>query len=135
MRKLFLYTFLVLIIIINSASATCDDKPGDGVDYSNCQFADEQDLNGTYIPNANLSFTGFIKVIFDKSIMMNTSLANGNFPESSFYRANLYEANLEGGNFEKANFESANLTRVNFKGASLIETIFKNSNLFESDFT
>ena len=66
MQKLFLYTFLVLIIFINSASATCDDKPSDGVDYSNCQFADEQDLNGTYIPNANLSFTGFIKVIFDK---------------------------------------------------------------------
>jgi len=98
MKKLSLYVFLVLILFINSASATCDDKPGDGVDYSNCQFADGQDLNGTYIPNANLSFTGFIKVIFDKSIMMNSTLANGNFPESSFYRANLYEANLEGGN-------------------------------------
>ena len=134
-KKLSLYVFLVLMLFINSASATCDDKPADGVDYSNCQFADGQDLNGTYIPNATLSFTGFIKVIFDKSIMMNTSLTNGNFPESSFYRANLYEANLEGGNFEKTNFESANLTRVNFKGASLIEAVFKNSNLFESDFT
>ena len=135
MKKIFLNLFLTLMLFINSANASCDDKPGDGVDYSNCQFADGQDLNGTYIPNANLSFTGFIQVIFDKSIMMNSSLANGNFPESSFYRANLYEANLEGGNFEKTNFESANLTRVNFKGASLVEAIFKNSNLFESDFT
>ena len=83
-KKLSLYVFLVLMLFLNSASATCDDKPDDGVDYSNCQFADGQDLNGTYIPNANLSFTGFIKVIFDKSIMMNTSMANGSFPESSF---------------------------------------------------
>ena len=135
MKRLSLYVFLVLMLFINKASAACDDKPGDGVDYSNCQFADGQDLNGTYMPNANLSFSGFIKVIFDKSIMMNSSLANGNFPESSFYRANLYETNLEGGNFEKTNFESANLTRANFKGSSLVEAVFKNSNLFESDFT
>ena len=135
MKKHLAILVLGLTLFINNASASCDDKPNDGVDYSNCQFADEQDLNSTYIPNANLSFTGFIKVIFDKSIMMNSTLANGNFPESSFYRANLYEANLEGGNFEKTNFESANLTRVNFKGSSLVEAVFKNSNLFESDFT
>ena len=49
MKKLFLYVFLVLMLFLNSARATCDDKPGDGVDYSNCQFADGQDLNGTYI--------------------------------------------------------------------------------------
>ena len=127
--------FLVLMLFLNSARATCDDKPGDGVDYSNCQFADGQDLNGTYIPNANLSFTGLIKVIFDKSIMMNSTLANGNYPESSFIRANLYETNFEGGNFEKTNFTSANLTRANFKAASLIEANFNNANLFEADFT
>ena len=46
---------------------------------------------------------GFIKVIFDKSIMMNSTLANGNYPESSFVRANLYESILVGANFEKAN--------------------------------
>ena len=64
-------------------------------------FQTKQNLTGTYLPNSNLSFTGFIKVIFDKSIMMNSKLSNGNFPESSFIRANLYEAVLEGGNFEK----------------------------------
>jgi len=42
-----------LLLFINNASATCNDKPGDGVDYSKCQFADEQDLNNTYIPNTN----------------------------------------------------------------------------------
>ena len=40
MKKLFLYVFLVLMLFIKNASATCDNKPGDGVDYSNCQFAD-----------------------------------------------------------------------------------------------
>ena len=134
MKKL-LYIFIFSVLFFNIANANCDAIPGDGVDLSNCQFSDEQDLTGTYIPNANLSFTGFIKVIFDKSIMMNSILSYGNFPDSSFIRANLYEANLEGGNFEKTNFSSANLTRVNFKGASLIESNFKNSNLFEADFT
>ena len=127
--------FFILLLSFSKVLAGCDDNPADGVDYSNCQFADGQDLSGTYIPNANLEFTGFIKVNFDKSVMMNSSLANGNFSEASFYRANLYEANLQGGNFESTNFGSANLTRVNFKGSSLVGTIFKNSNMFEADLT
>ena len=135
MKKIGFCIFIFFILIFNNVYADCDDVPGDGVDYSNCQFSDEQNLTSTFIPNANLSFTGFIKVIFDKSIMMNSTLSNGNFPEASFIRTNLYEANLEGGNFEKTNFSSANLTRVNFKASSLIETNFKNSNLFEADFT
>jgi uncharacterized protein YjbI with pentapeptide repeats len=134
MKKLIGIIFL-LLFLTNNVYAGCDDTLSDSVDYSNCQFSDEQNLSGSYLPNSNLSFAGFIKVIFDKSIMMNATLSFGNFPESSFVRANLYESNLEGGNFEKANFSSANLTRVNFKGSSLIETNFHNSNLFEADFT
>ena len=127
--------FIISLLFFNNANAGCDDAPGDGVDYSGCAFSDEQNLTGTFIPNSNLSFTVFIKVIFDKSIMMNSTLANGNFPEASFFRANLYETNFEGGNFEKTNFTSANLTRANFKASSLIEANFNNSNLFEADFT
>ena len=123
------------LLFFNNVNAACDDPPDDGVDYSSCAFSDGQDLTGTYLPNANLSFTGFIKVIFDKSIMMNSKLANGNFPESSFIRANLYETNFEGGNFEKTNFTNANLTRVDFMGATLIEANFQNANLMEANFT
>ena len=132
--KLLVILFLSLLIS-NNVKAGCDDAPVDGVDYSNCQFSEGQDLSRAYIPNSNLSFISFIKVTFDKGVMMNATLANGNFVESSFIRTNLYEANLEGGIFEKANFSSANLTRVNFKGSSLIETNFNNSNLFEADLT
>ena len=131
-----LLAILLLSFVISSeTNAGCDDAPIDGVDYSNCQFSEGQDLSRAYIPNSNLSFISFIKVTFDKGVMMNSTLANGNFVESSFIRTNLYEANLEGGIFEKANFSSANLTRVNFKGSSLIETNFSNSNLFEADLT
>jgi uncharacterized protein YjbI with pentapeptide repeats len=131
----FLIILVLSLLMFNSAKAGCDDAPVDGVDYSNCQFSEGQDLSRAYIPNSNLSFISFIKVTFDKGVMMNSILANGNFVESSFIRTNLYEANLEGGIFEKANFSSANLTRVNFKGTSLIETNFNNSNLFEADLT
>ena len=135
----FIFRFLSILVlslmISNGVNAGCDDAPTDGVDYSNCQFSEGQDLSRAYIPNSNLSFISFIKVTFDKGVMMNSTLANGNFVESSFIRTNLYEAILEGGIFEKANFSSANLTRVNFKGASLIETNFNNSNLFEADLT
>ena len=134
MKKLFVILFFSFMIS-SGANAACDDAPADGVDYSNCQFSEGQDLSRAYIPNSNLSFISFIQVTFDKGVMMNSTLANGNFVESSFIRTNLYEANLEGGIFEKANFSSANLTRVNFKGTSLIETNFSNSNLFEADFT
>ena len=134
MKKL-LWILLLSFIIFSQANAGCDDSPSDGVDYSNCQFSEGQDLSSAYIPNSNLSFISFIKVIFDKGVIMNSTLANGNFAESSFVRTNLYESNLEGGIFEKANFSGANLTRVNFKGSSLIETNFNNSNLFEADFT
>ena len=133
--KKFLVLLFISFLYVTSANSACEDPPGDGVDYSGCAFSDGQDLTGTYMPNANLSFTGFIKVIFDKSIMMNSTLANGNYPESSFIRANLYETDFEGGTFEKTNFTGANLTRANFKAASLIEANFTNANLFESDFT
>jgi uncharacterized protein YjbI with pentapeptide repeats len=134
MKKI-LIIFFFIITFPNFLNAGCDDAPSDGVDYSNCQFSEGQDLSRAYIPNSNLSFISFIKVVFDKSVMMNSDLSNGNFAESSFYRANLYESNFEGAILEKANFTSANLTRVNFKGTSLIEASFKDSNLFESDFT
>jgi len=133
--KKFLTILALSFMICSGTNAGCDDAPADGVDYSNCQFSEGQDLSRAYIPNSNLSFISFIKVTFDKGVMMNSTLANGNFVESSFIRTNLYESNLEGGIFEKANFSSANLTRVNFKGASLIETNFNNSNLFEADLT
>ena len=143
MKKLlstcFIYKLLNILVfsfvISNGAIAGCDDAPTDGVDYSNCQFSEGQDLSRAYIPNSNLSFISLIKVTFDKGVMMNSTLVHGNFAESSFVKTNLYEANLEGGNFEKANFTSANLTRVSLKGASLIETNFNNSNLFEADLT
>ena len=83
MKKL-LGILILGLLFFNNANAAGDDPPGDGVDYSSCAFSDGQDLTGTFLPNANLSFTGFIKVIFDKSIMMNSTLANGNYPESSF---------------------------------------------------
>ena len=134
MKNILVISFLSLLFF-NQSIASCDDTPKDGVDYSNCQFSEGQDLSRAYIPNSNLSFISFIKVIFDKAVMMNSTLVNGNFAESSFFRANLYESSLEGGIFEKANFSSANLTRVNFKGASLIEANFNNANLFEADFT
>ena len=85
-------------MIFSHVNAVCDDAPADGVDYSNCQFSEGQDLSSAYIPNSNLSFISFIKVILDKSVMMNSTLANGNFAESSFVRANLYESNFEGAN-------------------------------------
>ena len=87
--KKFLFILVLSLLVSGSVNAGCDDAPTDGVDYSNCQFSEGQDLSRAYIPNSNLSFIiSFIKVILDKSIMMNSILANGNFAESSFFRAN-----------------------------------------------
>ena len=133
MKKIILT--ISFILYANITFAGCDDSLSDSVDYSSCQLSDGQNLSGSYLPNSNLSFSGFVQVIFDKSMMMNSILAFGNYPESSFVRANLYESNLQGANFEKSNLTSSNLTRVNFTGASLIEANFKNANLFEANLT
>ena len=93
MKKILL--ILILFFICTNVQAGCDDPLGDGVDYTNCRFSDGQDLKGSFLPNSNLSFAGFIQVNFDKSIMMNSILAYGSFSESSFVRANLYETNLQ----------------------------------------
>ena len=90
MKKLFVILFL--LILPNISNAGCDDPIGDGVDYTNCRFSDGQDLQGSYLPNSNLSFASFIQVNFDKSIMMNSNLSFGTFPESTFVRANLIGA-------------------------------------------
>jgi len=133
MKKFFLILFFLLAP--NIASAGCDDTIADGVDYTNCRFSEGQDLKGSYLPNSNLSFSSFIQVNFNKSIMMNSILAFGMFSESTFIRANLYESNFQGANFEKSDFTSANLTRANFTGTTLIEANFKNANLMEANFT
>jgi len=74
-----LFVILVLsLLLINVATAGCDDVPVDGVDYSNCQFSEGQDLSRAYIPNSNLSFVSFLKVTFDKGVMMTATSGNGN---------------------------------------------------------
>jgi uncharacterized protein YjbI with pentapeptide repeats len=102
MKKIILITLFSLLFFTNS-NAACDDPLTEGVDYSNCRFSDAQDLQGSYLPNSNLSFASFIQVNFDKSIMMNSNLSFGTFPESTFVRANLYETVSIGANFEKTN--------------------------------
>ena len=103
-----IFVLLLFFLISSNAIAGCEDPINDGVDYTNCRFSDGQDLQGSYLPNSKLSFTSFIQVNFDKSIMMSSNLSFGTFPESSFVRANLYESILVGANFEKANFTGAN---------------------------
>ena len=85
--KIILFIIFSLFFFTNS-NAACDDPLTDSVDYSNCRFSDAQDLQGSYLPNSNLSFASFIQVNFDKSIMMNSNLSFGTFPESTFVRAN-----------------------------------------------
>ena len=133
MKKILLVVIFSFILSSNS-NAACDDPLTDGVDYTNCRFSDGQDLQGSYLPNSNLSFTSFIQVNFDKSIMMKSNLSFGTFPDSTFVRANLYESTLIGANFEKAQFIGANLTRVDFMGSTLIDANFQNANLVEANF-
>ena len=133
MKKILL-VILTLFFFTNSYAA-CDDPLTDGVDYSNCRFSDAKDLKGSYLPNSNRTFASIIQVNFDKSIMMNSNLSFGTFPESTFVRANLYETVSIGANFEKTNFSGSNLTRVDFMGATLIEANFQNSNLMEANLT
>ena len=109
MKKIFLLVLFSFLFFTNS-NAACDDPLTDGVDYSKCRFSDAQDLQGSYLPNSNLSFASFVQVNLDKSIMMNSNLSFGTFPESTFVRANLYETIGIGANFEKTNFTNANLT-------------------------
>ena len=123
MRRILFFLILSLLASGN-VNAGCDDSLADGVDYTNCRFSDGQDLQGSYLPNSNLSFAGFIQVNFDKSIMMNSILAFGTFSESSFIRANfqcasLIEANFKDSNLFEANFTAANITNANFEGSNL----------------
>ena len=53
MKNLF-WILILSFIIFSQVNAGCDDAPTDGVDYSNCQFSEGQDLSRAYIPNSNL---------------------------------------------------------------------------------
>ena len=61
-----IYLLILSFLFSTVVNAGCDDAPIDGVDYSNCQFSEEQDLSRAYIPNSNLStiFATCISVIF-----------------------------------------------------------------------
>ena len=54
MKKL-LGIVVLCLLFCGDVNAGCDDAPVDGVDYSNCQFSEWQDLSRAYIPNSNLS--------------------------------------------------------------------------------
>ena len=75
MKKIFV--LILFFLISTNAIAGCEDPINDGVDYTNCRFSDGQDLQGSYLPNSKLSFTSFIQVNFDKSIMMSSNLSFG----------------------------------------------------------
>src|SRR6056300_1050461 len=124
MKKLLIIFISFTFIFINNSYSACDDPLGDGVDYSFCQFSEEQDLSRAYAPNSDLSFISFIKVNLDKSILMNTNLSNGNFAEASFFRANLYEANFKDSNLFGSDFTGANITNATFDGANLNNSIW-----------
>ena len=49
------------LLFFNSVNAGCDDAPTDGVDYSNCQFSEGQDLSRAYIPNSKFIVYKFYK--------------------------------------------------------------------------
>ena len=70
--KVILFIIFSLFFFTNS-NAACDDPLTDSVDYSNCRFSDAQDLQGSYLPNANLSYARFIQVTFDKSFLMTSN--------------------------------------------------------------
>ncbi len=120
MKKIILLALFSLLFFTNS-NAACDDPLTEGVDYSNCRFSDSQDLQGSYLPNSNLSFASFIQVNFDKSIMMTSNLSFGTFPESTFV-----EANFQNSNLMEANFTSSNITNANFDGANLTGATWTN---------
>ena len=84
------------LFFVTNSNAACDDPLTDGVDYSNCRFSDAQDLQGSYLPNSNLSFASFIQVNFDKSIMMNSNLSL-NIANANFEGANLIGATWTNG--------------------------------------
>ena len=60
MKKIVLILIFGLLFLTNS-NAACDDPLTEGVDYSNCRFSDSQDLQGSYLPNSNLSFASLFK--------------------------------------------------------------------------
>ena len=60
MKKIILIVLFSIFFLTNS-NAACDDPLTDGVDYSNCRFSDAQDLQGSYLPNSNLSLLALFK--------------------------------------------------------------------------
>ena len=65
--KRILFLLLISLLVSGNVNAGCDDSLADGVDYTNSRFSDGQDLQGSYLPNSNLSFAGFIQVNFSFS--------------------------------------------------------------------
>ncbi len=74
MKKILLLIFFSFFFVSNS-NAACDDPLTDGVDYSKCRFSDAQDLQGSYLPNSNLSFASFVQVNYLLELIFMKQLA------------------------------------------------------------
>ena len=101
MKKLIIVLFFLMLP--NIASAGCDDSPTDSVDFSNCRFTDGQDIARNVLLKMEIyHLTFFIKVNFDTSIVMNSSLWHLDpFLNRLLLEQDLYGSNLQGAELMK----------------------------------
>ena len=115
LHRVLLSCSLMLLISI-TALAKCEDPPGPGVDWQDCNkrgaFLKDMDLSKANLAGANLS---------------QANLEGADLSGANLDGASLLGVNLQGVNFEGATVTSAFLTKSLIGGAKLEGAVFDNT--------
>ncbi len=96
------------------------------------------EFNGSFFQNVNLSYSNLIKIKFTKSTFNDVNFAqvsmDGFWSSCSFNKVDFTNANLQGVSFSKAkmvdvNFSNADLNHADFSRANVEDINFKNADL------
>lgn len=130
------------IMSTDRALAACNDPPGPGVDWRQCNFdryeLEKIDLSGARLDNASFNRASMIGTNFSKLQggqvrFIGANLQQTIFDEAELRNADFSQANLSGASFKGADLANARLVSANLRGANLTASRLRGADFFRAD--
>ncbi|NQW10656.1 MAG: pentapeptide repeat-containing protein [Alphaproteobacteria bacterium] len=133
---------LYAVLGAHPATAACNDPPGPGVDWRQCNFdrydLEKIDLSGARLDNASfnraaLAGTNFTALEGGRVRFIGANLQDTVFERAQLRYADFSQANLSGASFKDADLANTRLVSANLRGANLTGSRLRGADLFRAD--
>ena len=101
--------FIIIFFITFKVFAVCDELPDKEVDWTGCNFGENQEWSGVSLVGAQMEGVNLSLANLEKSQINNANMVAGNFVFTNFSSSNLFSSNLQYANCSNVNFDNSNL--------------------------